>query len=56
MPDTQPYEMSIETAIMDHFIQKSKGYRPSPSPPHYTPAGGRMFFSMKDWSDKLSMQ
>jgi len=33
-PDTQLYETSIETAIMDHFIQK-RGHRLS-VPPHYT--------------------
>jgi len=36
-PDTGLYEMSIETAIMNHFRQKSIGRCAPPSPPPYTP-------------------
>lgn len=32
--DARLYETSIETALMDHIIQKSKG---KPSPPYYAP-------------------
>src|SRR6218665_1385262 len=32
------HSTSIETAIMDHFIQKSNGMSYPPSPPHYPPA------------------
>jgi len=34
--NTRLYETSMDTATMDHFIQKSK-VTPSPSPPHNTP-------------------
>ena len=31
------YEMTIETVMMNHFMQTSKGTLPPPSSPHYTP-------------------